>query len=55
MFKYTYETTMKKFVVWEHDGLKVSAILITETQARAERACTLYEKYGAGQLRYPTK
>ncbi len=55
MFEYTYEMTMKKFVVWKHDGLKASAVLITETQARAERACTLYEKYGAGQLRYPTK
>jgi hypothetical protein len=55
MYDYTYEASMKKFVVWEHDGMKCTAVLITETQKRAERASALYEKYGAGQLRYPTK
>lgn len=55
MYEYSYETTMKKFVVWKYDGHKVEAVLVTDTQERAERAEALYEKYGAGQLRYPTK
>lgn len=55
MYEYSYEATMKKFVVWKHDGRKVEAVLVTDTQKRAERAEALYEKYGAGQLRYPTK
>ena len=55
MYEYSYEATMKKFVVWEHDGMKCTAVLVTDTQERAERAEALYETYGAGVLRYPVK
>lgn len=54
-FSSSYEMSMHKFVVWAHDGHKVTAVLVTDTQERAERAEALYEKYGAGELRYPTK
>lgn len=55
MFEYNYEMSMKKFVVWKHEGMHCIAVLVTDYEDRAKRAAELYEKYGAGQLRYPTK
>lgn len=55
MFEYTYEINMKRYVIWKHDGMKCEAILVTNTEDKARKATTLYEKYGAGILRYPVK
>lgn len=55
MYEYTYEATMKKFVIWKHAGLNCFAILVTNTEEKAKRATQLFEKFGAGTLTYPTK
>lgn len=55
MYEYSYEVSEKAFIIWKIEGMKAEALLKVKDQKRAERACTLYEKYGHGSLRYPVK
>lgn len=55
MYEYTYETAERAFIIWKLEGMKAEALLKVDTQAKAERACHLYEKFGHGALRYPVK
>jgi len=55
MYEYSYEVAERAFIIWKIEGMKAEALLKVDTQAKAERACHLYEKFGHGALRYPVK